>query len=81
MSVLELRVELPSYSHSFIIQVPESYTILDVKGEIFRTCTGKPKVDGQRIIWRGRVLGDEEKVADIWNVRVHFPCYFLSIVN
>jgi hypothetical protein len=68
MSVVELRVELPSYSHSFIIQVPVSYTILDVKGEIFRTCVGAPRADGQRIIWRGRILRDEEKVEDIWKV-------------
>ena len=78
MSVVELRVELPSYSHSFIIQVPVSYTILEVKGEIFRSCTGAPKVDGQRIIWRGRVLQDNEKVEDVWNVCLylcgHFVC-------
>jgi len=68
MSVVELRVELPSYSHSFIIQVPVSYTILDVKGEIFRACVGAPRADGQRIIWRGRLLRDDEKVEDIWKV-------------
>ncbi|KIM90978.1 hypothetical protein PILCRDRAFT_157734 [Piloderma croceum F 1598] len=66
MSVVELRVELPSYSHSFVIQVPVSYTILEVKGEIFRACVGAPRADGQRIIWRGRLLRDEEKVEDIW---------------
>jgi hypothetical protein len=68
MSVVELRVELPSYSHSFIIQVPISFTILEVKREISRTCTGAPRVDGQRIICRGRVLQDEERVEDLWKV-------------
>lgn len=68
MSIVELRVELPSYSHSFLIQVPLSYTILEVKGEITRSCPGAPRADGQRIIWRGRVLRDEEKVEDIWKV-------------
>lgn len=70
MSVVELRVELPSYSHSFIIQVPTSYTISDVKGEISRSCTGAPRADGQKLIWRGRILGDEEKVEDVWKVRI-----------
>jgi hypothetical protein len=70
MSVVELRVELPSYSHSFLIQVPTSYTILDVKGEISKSCTGAPRANGQRLIWRGRVLRDEEKVEDVWKVRI-----------
>ena len=68
MSVVELRVELPSYSHSFIIQVPPTYTIAEVKGEITKTCVGAPRADGQRIIWRGRVLRDDEKVNEIWKV-------------
>jgi hypothetical protein len=79
MSVVELRVELPSYSLSFIIQVPVSYTILDVKGEIFRTCVGAPKVDGQRIIWKGRILNDEEKVEDLWNVSSCVSGYLYAI--
>ncbi|KAF9469021.1 hypothetical protein BDZ94DRAFT_1152957 [Collybia nuda] len=66
MSLVELRVELPAYAHSFIIQVHRSCAILDVKREIFRTCVGGPKVDGQRIIWRGRYLADHEKVDEIW---------------
>lgn len=68
MSIVELRVELPAYSHSFIIQVPLTYTIFNVKGEITRSCPGAPRAEGQRIIWRGRVLADDEKVEDVWKV-------------
>lgn len=68
MSLVELRVELPAYAHSFTIQVPRSCAILYVKQEIFRTCVGGPRVDGQRIIWRGRYLVDHEKVDDLWKV-------------
>jgi hypothetical protein len=68
MSLL-IRVELPTYSHSFQISVPSIGTIDDVKREIERVCTGNPRVHGQRLIWRGRFLGDDEKVLDIWKVR------------
>ena len=68
MSFIQLRVELPTYSHSFSIQVPRSGAIRDVKREIFRTCPGAPRVEGQRVIWRGRLLGDDEQVMDIWKV-------------
>ena len=68
MSVVELRVELPSYSHSFIIHVSPTSTVAEVKREIAKTCVGAPRVDGQRIIWRGRVLRDDEKVEEIWKV-------------
>ncbi|KAF8897401.1 hypothetical protein BD779DRAFT_1490613 [Infundibulicybe gibba] len=66
MSIVELRVELPAYAHSFVVTVPESCSILEVKQEIFRTCIGGPRIEGQRIIWRGRYLLDQEKVEEIW---------------
>ncbi|EEB87820.1 hypothetical protein MPER_14674, partial [Moniliophthora perniciosa FA553] len=66
MSLVQLRVELPTYAHSFTIQVPEICTIRDVKQEIYTTCPGAPQVSGQRIVWRGRYLSDEEKVEDLW---------------
>ncbi|KAK7049658.1 hypothetical protein VNI00_005689 [Paramarasmius palmivorus] len=66
MSLVQLRVELPTYAHSFTIQVPEIYTIRDVKQEIFNACPGAPQVSGQRIVWRGRYLSDEEKLEDLW---------------
>lgn len=68
MSVVELRVELPAYSHSFLVQVSETSTISDLKAEIARICPGAPQVHGQRIIWRGRTLRDEENVSDLWKV-------------
>ncbi|KAK7695537.1 hypothetical protein QCA50_000173 [Cerrena zonata] len=67
MSLVDLRIELPAFSHSFQIQVPPSSSILDVKQEIQRTCPGAPRVDGQRVIWRGRFLGDEEKLQNVWS--------------
>ncbi|KAI0080648.1 hypothetical protein K474DRAFT_1657456 [Panus rudis PR-1116 ss-1] len=66
MSLTEIRVELPAYSHSFLIQVPSTSSILDVKNEIQRTCPGAPRTNGQRVIWRGRFLGDDERIQDIW---------------
>ncbi|KAL0582008.1 hypothetical protein V5O48_000066 [Marasmius crinis-equi] len=66
MSLIQLRVELPTYAHSFTIQVHDICTIRDVKQEIFNVCPGSPQVNGQRIIWRGRYLSDDEKLEDIW---------------
>ncbi|KAF8665557.1 hypothetical protein AX16_000016 [Volvariella volvacea WC 439] len=66
MSFVEIRVELPAASHSFVIHVPSSCHILQVKEEIFRTCIGGPRVEGQRLLWRGRYLIDHEKVEDLW---------------
>jgi hypothetical protein len=68
MSLL-VRVELPTYSHSFRVSVPSTGTINDVKREIENVCVGNPRVQGQRLIWRGRFLADDEKVLDIWKVR------------
>lgn len=69
MSLVQLRVELPAYAHSFLLHVPNSYTILDVKNEIHKACVGSPRVGGQRLVWRGRYLVDNEKVDDLWKVR------------
>ncbi|EGO01793.1 hypothetical protein SERLA73DRAFT_49448 [Serpula lacrymans var. lacrymans S7.3] len=66
MSLVPIRVELPTYSHSFTVQVYTGAIVLDVKQAIFAGCTGQPRVEGQRLIWRGRYLNDEEKISDIW---------------
>ncbi|KAG7097115.1 hypothetical protein E1B28_004493 [Marasmius oreades] len=66
MSTVQLRVELPTYAQSFTIQVPDISTIRDVKQKIFTSCPGAPQVAGQKIIWRGRYLSDDEKLEDIW---------------
>ena len=70
---LPIRVELPTYSHSFQVSVPSIGTIDDVKREIEKVCAGNPRVYGQRLIWRGRFLGDDEKVLDVWKVRRPLP--------
>ena len=69
MSSIELRVELPAYSYSFQIEVQTTWSIQAVKEEIKRVCPGSPQVDGQRVIWRGRFLRDDEQVKDVWKVR------------
>ena len=68
MSIVQLRIELPTYAHSFSIHVPDTCTIFEVKKEISRICPGRPRVDGQKLIWRGRFLADDEKVDTIWKV-------------
>ncbi|PFH52540.1 hypothetical protein AMATHDRAFT_139666 [Amanita thiersii Skay4041] len=66
MSLVELRVELPAYSHSFNVNVQHDSTILIVKQEISQVCPGNPRIEGQRLIWRGRYLNDDECVSDLW---------------
>jgi len=78
MSLIELRVELPAYAHSFVVQVPHTSTILHVKQEISRTCVGAPRVEGQRLVWRGRYLVDHEKVDELWKVRGPFLIAFVA---
>ncbi|KAF8484536.1 hypothetical protein DFH94DRAFT_714342 [Russula ochroleuca] len=78
MSLL-IRVELPTYSHSFQVSVPSIGTISDVKREIESVCVGNPRVPGQRLIWRGRFLGDDEKVLDIWKSPSDVPVVHLSV--
>ncbi|KAJ7047505.1 hypothetical protein C8F04DRAFT_985556 [Mycena alexandri] len=61
-----IRVELPAFSRTINVQVPDTCTILELKREIHRVCVGAPRVEGQRIIWRGRSLLDTEKVEELW---------------
>lgn len=68
MANISLNVELPAHSHSFQVQVPESASISDIKSQISRSCPGEPKVDGQRLIYAGRLLRDDESIQDIWPV-------------
>lgn len=71
MSVVQLRVELPTYARSFTIQVPDTCSVREIKEEISRACPGRPRVEGQKLIWRGRFLTDDESVETIWKVRTH----------
>ncbi|KAI0677016.1 hypothetical protein C8Q78DRAFT_60528 [Trametes maxima] len=66
MSSAPLRVELPAYSHSFQVQVQPASTIRDVKLEIASVCPGAPTPEGQRLIFKGRLLKDDERVEDVW---------------
>lgn len=68
MSLVDLRVDLPAYSRSLILKVNVSTSILQIKEEIYRTCPGQPRPDGQRLIWRGRILTDSETVDSLWKV-------------
>lgn len=78
-SLVAVRVELPTYSLSFSIQVHICATVLDVKHAISASCTGQPRVEGQRIIWRGRYLEDQEKISDIWKTADEQRIIHLSV--
>ncbi|OJA20918.1 hypothetical protein AZE42_00905 [Rhizopogon vesiculosus] len=78
-SLVAIRVELPTYSLSFTIDVPISATVLDVKHSISVSCAGQPRVEGQRIIWRGRYLGDQEKISDVWKMADEQRIVHLSV--
>ncbi|KAH6915297.1 hypothetical protein BKA70DRAFT_1258594 [Coprinopsis sp. MPI-PUGE-AT-0042] len=66
MDTISLRIELPAYEHSFELSIHPNSTIRQVKEEISLLCPGQPRADGQRLIARGRILGDEQRIADIW---------------
>lgn len=68
MTDISLNVELPAHSHSFQVQVSESASIANIKFEISKSCPGEPKVEGQRLIYAGRLLRDDENIQDIWPV-------------
>ncbi|KAJ4472346.1 hypothetical protein J3R30DRAFT_3298632 [Lentinula aciculospora] len=67
-TTIPILIELPAYGYTFTVILPssEANNVLSIKEAIFRTCPGNPRVDGQRIIWRGRVLDNVETVADLW---------------
>lgn len=67
--LVELRIELPAYSHSFTVRLDSSATIHDVKREIEKLCPGGPRPDGQRLVYKGRFLENDKTIADIWKVR------------
>jgi Ubiquitin family len=65
MSNISIRVELPGHHHSFLLEVPNASTIHNIKTEIAKTCPGGPRIEGQRLIYGGRLLRDDEHVRDI----------------
>ncbi|KAG9127485.1 hypothetical protein FRC07_013163 [Ceratobasidium sp. 392] len=48
------------------LAVPPGAKVADLKTAIAERCPGQPKPNGQRIIWNGRIVVDEEVVGDIW---------------
>ncbi|KAH9045165.1 hypothetical protein EDB85DRAFT_2165684 [Lactarius pseudohatsudake] len=78
MSLL-IRVELPTYSHSFHVSVSSTGIINDLKREIEKVCPGNPRMHGQRLIWQGRVLSDDEKMLDIWRSPSDSPIVHLAV--
>ncbi|KAH8988617.1 hypothetical protein EDB92DRAFT_1947979 [Lactarius akahatsu] len=70
---------LPTYSHSFHVSVPSTGTINDLKREIEKACPGNPRMHGQRLIWQGRVLSDDEKMLDIWRSPSDSPIVHLAV--
>ncbi|KAL1681682.1 hypothetical protein EV122DRAFT_260670 [Schizophyllum commune] len=79
MSTIAIRVELPAYSHSFQVHVPPSASVQDLKREIARSCPGTPRVEGQRLICRGRALDDNERVEDVWKSPDHMRVVHLAV--
>ena len=67
-ATVTFQVELPAYSSSFQVQVHPLASIHELKHEIARTCTGHPRVDGQRLIHKGRILEDPELIQNVWKV-------------
>lgn len=65
---LNILVEVPQYSLTVNVQVRPNDTISDLKQEISTACPGNPRVEGQRLISKGRILKDTEKIDSIWVV-------------
>ncbi|THU97496.1 hypothetical protein K435DRAFT_721799 [Dendrothele bispora CBS 962.96] len=68
-------VELPVYAHSFSVPNDEDIIVLQLKQGISRSCTGGPRVDGQRFIGQGRYLIDQELLDALWTLEarsLHF---------
>ncbi|THV08697.1 hypothetical protein K435DRAFT_708706 [Dendrothele bispora CBS 962.96] len=74
-----VRVELPTYAHSFSVNVPNDANVLQLKQEISKSCTGGPRVDGQRLIWHGRYLSDHEKLETLWTSAEEARIVHLSV--
>ncbi|CAE6437525.1 unnamed protein product [Rhizoctonia solani] len=56
------------------VAVPAGARVADLKTVIAEQCPGQPKPNGQRIIWKGRIVVDEEVVGDIWKASL-FPSW------
>ncbi|KAH9927158.1 uncharacterized protein BXZ73DRAFT_90835 [Epithele typhae] len=74
-----LRIELPAYCHSFQVRVTPTSTIRDVKQEIAKACPGSPSPDGQRLVWQGRFLKDDETVELLWKTSEEVQVIHLAV--
>ncbi|KAB5589564.1 hypothetical protein CTheo_6990 [Ceratobasidium theobromae] len=58
------------------VAVPANARVADLKTAIAARCPGQPRPHGQRIIWRGRIVVDDEVVGDIWDTHtVHLAVH------
>ncbi|KAL5527205.1 hypothetical protein ACEPAG_5996 [Sanghuangporus baumii] len=64
--LVQVTVEHPQYMQTFVVCVPPAGTVSDIKHEIAQACPGNPRVEGQRLISKGRVLDDGERVESLW---------------
>ena len=78
MSDVLITVELPQRALTFSVNVPHLGTVQDIKQEIHRVCPGNPRIDGQRLISKGRILDDSESIEALWKVRNLF-CLILAM--
>lgn len=67
-SLVPITVEHPQYTQTFVVRVPPAGTVGDIKHEIERACPGNPRREGQRLISKGRVLDDAERIEALWVV-------------
>ena len=67
-NTIAITIELPQIAHTFSITVAPGATIRDVKDAVSQECEGRPRAEGQRLIAKGRVLRDEERVEELWLV-------------
>lgn len=62
------------------LAVPSGARVADLKTAISERFPGQPKPNGQRIIWKGRIVVDEEVVGDIWKVGLLFVFPFVHLM-
>ena len=67
-NTIAITIELPQIARTFSITVAPGATIRDVKDAVSQECEGRPRAEGQRLIAKGRVLRDEERVEELWLV-------------